>query len=117
MDDSEIKYSEDFRQLKNGIKKMRILHIKENNDISVSNSELKSIVSHIKEKDGYIDYVYIKEDGNTLNVIVKEKNTKIKSLVLISTGDDGFTILNLKTDIDMETLKNANLSFNKNKEH
>jgi len=111
--DDEFKFENGFREMVGGIKRLRVLHIDE--DVDIENSQLKSIVSQMKEKDGYVDYATVKEDGDLVHVIVKEQGTKIKSLVIIANADDGFTILNLRTDIEMEDLKKANLSFNKNR--
>ncbi|MEM9545292.1 MAG: DUF4252 domain-containing protein [Bacteroidota bacterium] len=109
----ELKFEEGFQELVEGIKRFRVLFI--NDNVDIPNSKLRSVVSQIKEKDGYVDYASVKDDDNLVQVIVKEEGTKIKSLVVVANAEDGFTILNLKTDIEMEDLKNANLSFNKSK--
>ncbi len=111
--DDEFKFEEGFKDVVGGIKRLRVLHIDEH--VGIENSKLNSIVSLMKEKDGYVDYATVKDDGNLMHVVVKEKGTKIKSLVIIANADDGFTILNLRTDIEMEDLKKANLSFNKSR--
>ena len=111
--EDEWKFEPGFQELVGGIKRLRVLHIDE--DINIENSKLRSIINKIKEKDGYIDYATVRDNDNLLQVVVKEKGTKIKSLVIVANADDGFTILNLKTDIEMEDLKRANLSFNKSK--
>ena len=111
--EDELKFERGFQDLVGGIKRLRVLYI--DDKVSIDNSKLKSIVDQIKEKDGYVDYATVKEDKNLVHVLVKEQGSTIKSLVLIANSEDGFTILNLKTDIEMEDLKNANLSFNKSK--
>lgn len=111
--EEEWKFEAGYSDIVNGIKRLRVLHIDEH--VTIENNKLQSIVSQIKEKDGYVDYAVVKEKDNLVNVIVKEKGTRIKSLVVIANTPDGFSILNLKTDIEMEELKNANLSFNKSK--
>lgn len=111
--EEELKFEKGFKELVGGIKRLRVLFIDDTTHIE--NNKLKSIVSQIKEKDGYVDYATVKEEKNLVHVMVKETGTKIKSLVIIANSTDGFTILNLKTDIEMEDLKNANLSFNKSK--
>jgi hypothetical protein len=111
-DENELRFEPGFQEIVDGIKRLRVLFI--DKDSQLDNKELISAVNQIKEKDGYIDYATIKEGGNNVHVIVKEDNTRVKSLVLLAKSDDGFTILNLKTDIDMDKLKAANLSFNKN---
>jgi len=111
--EDELKFEEGFKELVGGIKRLRVLYIDEH--VSIENGKLKSLVSQIKEKDGYVDYATVREEDNLVHVIVKEDGTKIKSLVLIANSDEGFTILNLRTNIEMEDLKKANLSFNKSK--
>lgn len=111
--DNELKFEEGFNELVGGIKRLRVLYIDEH--VKIEDTKLRSIVTQMKEKDGYVDYATVKDDGNLLHVVVKEEDTKIKSLVLIANSEDGFTILNLRTDIEMEDLKKANLSFNKSK--
>ena len=109
--EDEMKFEKGFQELIDGIKRLRVLYI--DNKVHIENKKLRSIVSQIKEIEGYVDYASIREEDNLVHVIVKEEGTRIKSLVLIANSNDGFTILNLKTDIEMEDLKNANLSFNK----
>jgi len=111
--DDELKFEKGFKDLIGGIRRLRVLHIDEH--VEIEKSKMNSIVSQIKEKDGYVDYAMVKDEGNLVQVIVKEEGTRIKSLVLLANSGDGFTILNLKTDIEMEDLKKANLSFNKSK--
>ena len=110
----ELKFEKGFQDLVKGIKRLRVLHIDE--DVTIEKSKMRSLVSQIKEKDGYVDYATVRDNDNLVNVIVKEDGTKIKSLVLIANSGDGFTILNLRTDIEIEDLKKANLSFNKSRE-
>ena len=111
--EEELRFEKGFQDLIGGIKRLRVLFI--DDDVTIENSKLLSLVSQIKEKDGYVDYATLREEDNQVHVIVKEDGTKIKSLVLIANSDDGFTILNLRTNIEMEDLKNADLSFNKSK--
>jgi len=111
--EDELKFERGFKDLIDGIKRLRVIFI--NEATSIDNGKLRSIVSQIKEKDGYVDYASVKDEGNLVQVIVKEKGSKIKSLVLLASGEDGFTLLNLSTNIEMEDLKKANLSFNKSK--
>ena len=111
-DEDQLKYEPGFQEIVDGIKRLRVLFI--NKDSNLDNKELKSVINQIKEKDGYVDYATVKDGRNNVHVIVKEDKTRVKSLVLVSSSEDGFTILNLKTDIDMDKLKAANLSFNKN---
>ncbi len=111
--EDELKFERGFQELVGGIKKIRVLYI--DDKVSIENEKLRSIVSQIKEKDGYVDYATVKNEDNLMQVIVKEDGSKIKGLVLLANSDDGFTILNLKTNIEMEELKRANLSFNKSK--
>ncbi|MFT6336681.1 MAG: hypothetical protein ACI86M_002028 [Saprospiraceae bacterium] len=111
-DEDELLYEPGFQEIVDGIKKLRVLFI--NKDSKLDNKELRSVINQIKEKDGYVDYATIKDGRNNVHVIVKEDKTRVKSLVVLASSEDGLTILNLKTDIDMEKLKAANLSFNKN---
>lgn len=111
-DEDQLKYEPGFQEIVDGIKRLRVLFI--SNDPKLDNKELKSVINQIKDKDGYVDYATIKDGGNNVHVLVKEDKTRVKSLVVLASSKDGFTILNLKTDIDMDKLKAANLSFNKN---
>jgi len=111
-DGDELKYEPGFQEIADGIKRLRVLFI--NRDFKLDIKELKSAVNQIKENDGYVDYARIKNGKNNVHVIVKEDKTSVKSLVIITSSENRFTILYLKTDIDMEKLKAANLSFNKN---
>ena len=54
----ELKFEEGFQDLVDGIKRLRVLYIDEH--VEIDNSKLASIVSQLKEKDGYVDYeVYL----------------------------------------------------------
>jgi len=110
LDEDELRFENGFQELVQGIKKLRVLHI--DSDPNITNKNMASYVKRIKEKDNYEDYAIVREDGNNVHVIVKEKKSRVKSLVLLAHSTDGFTILHLKTDIDLDQLKNANLSFN-----
>jgi len=111
-EDEQEMYEPGIQEVVDGIKRLRVLFI--NNDAKLENSKLRSVISNIKEKDGYEDYAVVKDGKTNVHVIVKEDKSKVKSLVILASNEDGFTILNLKTDIDMDKLKAANLSFNKN---
>lgn len=111
-DDNNKIYEPGIQEIVDGVKRLRVLFL--NGDSQLSNSEIRSVVNQIKEKDGYVDYATVKEDGTNLHVVVKEDKNKVKSLVLLANTEEGFTIINLKTDIDMDELRAANLSFNKN---
>ena len=112
--EDELKFEKGFQDLVGGIKRLRVLFI--DDKVTIENSKLTSIVDQIKEKDGLVDYATVREEDNLVRVIVKEDGTKIKNLVLVANSNDGFTVLTLKTDLEMEDLKNAKLSFNKNRE-
>ena len=109
--EDELKFEKGFQELVDGIKRLRVLYIDEK--VEINHKMFHSIVTQIKEKDGYVDYAKVREEDNLVHVIVKEEGTRIKSLVLMANSDDGFTILNLRTDLEMDDLKKANLSFNK----
>lgn len=111
MDDEDIRMESGFNELIGGIKKLRVLVI--DGDAKLAKKDFRSAINTMKERDGYVDYARITEGNNSLHVIVKEDKNKVKGLVLLTNSDDTFAILNLKTDIDMDQLKKANLSFNK----
>jgi len=111
VDHEDLKYEPGFNELANGIKKLRVLYL--NREASDVTSRLNEFVQKIKDRDGYEDYAIVKSEDGTVRVIVKEKDNKVKSLVILAGMAEGFTILNLKTDINMADLKAANLSFNK----
>ncbi len=113
-DDNQLMYEPGFEDVVDGIKRLRVLYI--DSDSKLDKTEFKSAINYIKEKDGYVDYAIVKDGKTNVHVIVKEDKTKVKSLVLLASSEDGVTIINLKTDIDMDELKAANLSFNKNQD-
>lgn len=112
-DEGELKYEKGFQELVNGIKRLRVLYI--NKKPNIDRAKLNDLAAQIIAKDEYEDYANIRDQGSNVRVIVKEDNTRIRSIVLLASGEDEFTILNLKTDLDLEDLKNADLSFNKNR--
>jgi hypothetical protein len=111
--EDELKFEEGFKELVGGIKSLRVLYL--DDKVSIENAKISSITAQMKAKDGYVDYATVKDNDNLVHVVVKEDGSRIKSLVLFANGNDGFTILSLKTDIEMDNLKKANLSFNKSK--
>jgi len=112
-DEKELRFEKGFGDIVDGIKKLRVLFL--DREKAVPRSELNSVIKQIKDRDGYQDYAKVKDNGADVHVIVKEKNDSIKSLVVMASSEDGFTILNLSTNIKMEDLKKADLSFNKSR--
>lgn len=113
IEDEDMKLEDGYGDLVGGIKRLRMLFIDES--VDMSKERIKYLIDEIKTRDGYVDYAIVKAEGNDVHVIVKEEGTRIKSLVVVAKGEDGFTIINLKTNIDMAELKSANLSYNKNR--
>jgi len=112
-DEEELRFEKGFGDVVDGIKKLRVLFL--DREQAVPRSELNSVIQQIKDRDGYEDYAKVKDDGADVHVMVREKGDSIRSLVVMASSEEGFTILNLSTDIKMEDLKKANLSFNKSR--
>ncbi|MEE9439366.1 MAG: DUF4252 domain-containing protein [Saprospiraceae bacterium] len=109
--DDDIEYEKGYEDIVDGIKKLRILNTKNLKHKRLQN--LSYAISNFKEKDGFEDYARIRDNGKNVIVLVKEDNMRIKNLLVMIEGDKDFLIFNMKTDMDLQQLKDAKLSFNK----
>lgn len=108
--DDEMKIEQGYQDIADGIKKMRVVVVPDGFEYKSLN--IDNALSKIKEKEGYEDYAKVRDNGTLVDVMVKEKKNTIKNVVVLFQDDETIALLNITTDITMEELKNAALSFN-----
>lgn len=70
--------------------------------------EVQSLIKHLRDKDGYEEYVTIRDGGSNVNVFVKENDTHIRGMVFLVNSDDTFAIARLKTKLPFEVFEELN---------
>ncbi len=96
--------NEDKQEIKpflKGIKKVRFLYNEADQSTAISSFEVFS-----KDKN-YTPYMYVKEDGNQVNVFAKEKENHIREIVLDFKSEDDVVTLALIGKMKMETFQKA----------
>lgn len=78
----------------------------------VDPSEIKKFDARSK-RDGLEVYTTVRDEGTNIRVLIKEKDNRIKNLVVFAQGEELF-VLNIKADLPFDLFKKANFSFNKN---
>lgn len=109
--DDDFKIEKGYQDIVDGIKKLRVVIIPE--ELKETTDQINEALLQIKDKEGYEDYATVKDKGTLIRVMVKEKKNRIRNLVVVFNDDESMAILNILTDLDLEDLKKADLSFNK----
>jgi len=111
LEEEEPTLEKGYRDLISGIRQLRFVAV--DDKVEIESEKLNKIINTLKTKDGFEDYARVRDKGNNVHVMVREKKDRIKNLFVLVHGEDQMVVLNFKTDISMEELKNADLSFNK----
>lgn len=102
-----------FYSLSQSIKGLRFVMVEKG--FVAKDGMIQNFIRDVQDKEGFEPYVTARDDGNNVNVMIREDGDKIKNLLILVNGDDNIVVANLKTDFTLEQLKRANLSFNKHK--
>lgn len=77
----------------------------------ISQSEIKTLLTHLKERDGYEEYITVRSDGTNVNVYVSENDTHINGMVFLIKEDNNFIIARLKTKLPYAIFDELNYSL------
>ncbi len=61
----------------------------------------------------YEEYVTVREENKIINVMVRNDNDNVKNLLVLISSDDEFVIAHMDTDLSLDELKKAQISWNK----
>ena len=78
------------------VKNFRLM-ISENNSL-VSDSEMNAFVSSIEQKN-FEELIFVKDGTTRVNIIGRNKNKKLKDLILLVKEEDEFVYMSMKTNI------------------
>ncbi len=84
-----------------GIKKVRILSIEGNNPIP--EKELNKTFKKLRSK-GHEDLLFVRDKGSRISVMIRDKGKKLRSLLILISEDDQFTLIHAKTRINKKHL-------------
>jgi hypothetical protein len=71
---------------------------------SLTEPDVTGFVKNLHEHD-YEDLVYVRDENNQLNFLIKENNDKIKEMVILSKEDDGeLTLVSAKTRLKIKDI-------------
>ncbi len=109
------KYAEDqdekaIYEIGKHIKQLRFLVIEK--EAKVPSSEITELIAYADRRDKLESYTTIRDGDTTVNVLMKEKDDKIKNLVIITSDNDHLAVVNIKADLPFEIFRAANFSFN-----
>ncbi len=110
-DDSDEK---EYLKLSEHIEQVRFLVLSEGHD--VSSEDVSSLVIRAQTEDEYEEYVRVRDEGTNVNVLMINKQDVVKSLLLVMRNDEEMAVVSMNTDLPLEKLKQAHLSFNKHKD-
>ncbi len=92
------------------IKKLRFAISEDNR--TISKKDFMNTIESMKSKDDFEVYAQGRNQGGTLYIMIKEKKDKIQYLTMLYFESEMVAIVNIKSDLKMEDLENANFSFN-----
>lgn len=83
------------------VKKLRFMMAEE--DTAISNDEVQSFVKEIKQNN-YEDLIYVKTKDTNVNMLVKDKDDKLKDIVFIVKDEENFVFFSMKSNIKVEDI-------------
>ncbi len=84
------------------VRKIRFLNIPGNNPVSTA--ELQKEFEKMRKK-GHEDYLFIRDKGTRISVMVRTKRKKLRSLLILVSEKDSFTLIHLKTKIPKKDIQ------------
>lgn len=101
--------SEEFNDLTSNIESIRIIAVED----SAVNSRL-NFYSEIMEKLRRADYellMMVREEGQDMEFLIKEKGGIIAEFLMVSGGEDGNTLISIRGNIRLESIANLSKSL------
>lgn len=88
------------------ISKLRVLTMEEDN--LVSKSEFKQLLKQVR-KDKFEDLMHIREDGEDVQILIREDKDRITDVLVLVYGPDSFTLLSLEGALRLKDLKDLQI--------
>lgn len=92
------------------IKKLRFAISEDNR--TISKKDFMKTIEKMKSNDQFEVYAQGRNQDGTLYIMIKEKRDKIQYLTMLYFESEVVAIVNIKSELKMEDLENANFSFN-----
>ncbi|MDX1942999.1 MAG: DUF4252 domain-containing protein [Saprospiraceae bacterium] len=93
-------------QLLRKISQLRILTMENGN--LVSPNEYKNLIKNIKQE-AFEELFQVRDDGQTIEFLIREKGDTITDVLMLVSGDDGFIMLSLEGALKFSDLNDLNI--------
>jgi len=97
---------EDAERLLKNITHLRVLIMEEGNLVGVS--EYKQLIKSVKQ-DRFEELMKIKEEGSSIDFLIREKGDTITDVLILVSGEDGFVLLSLEGALQFKDLHNLEI--------
>ena len=84
------------------VRKIRFLNISDGNPVTAE--ELQKDFEKMRKK-GHEDFLFIRDKGTRISVMVRTKRQKLRSLLILVSEKDSFTLIHLKTKIPKKDIQ------------
>ncbi len=84
------------------VRKIRFLNISDGNP--VTSEELQKDFEKMRKK-GHEDFLFIRNKGSRISIMVRTKKDKLRSLLILVSEKDSFTLIHLKTKIPKKDIQ------------
>jgi Domain of unknown function (DUF4252) len=89
------------RRLVNKVGKVRLFVMDEQPTEAVSHREVTTLVKRLK-RDGFEDFLSVKDDASNVHFMIREKRGKIRGLVMLVKDDKDFVMISAKCRLRLE---------------
>jgi len=99
---------DDAQHLLRKITSLRVLTMENGNLVTPDayNQLLKSV-----KQEAFEELMQVKQDGQKIEFLIREKGDRITDLLLLISGNDGFTLLSLEGALKFSDLNNLNIEI------
>lgn len=75
----------------------------ENGETSISEKETNRFVKNL-HRDGFYDFLAVKDNGDNVRFMVREKRDKIRGVVMLVKSDDDFVLISAKCRLSIDQI-------------
>lgn len=101
-----------LKEIADKLGKVRVMVAREG---VVPTMAVKDLISEARDHQ-YEEYVTVRDDGKIVNVMAKQDAEIVKNLLVLISSDDEFVIAHIDSNISMNDLEKAQISWNKERE-
>ena len=110
-DISESDDEEALKEIAKSLGKIRVMVAKQG---VVPTQAIKKLITNA-QNNKYENYATVRKEGKIVNVMNKHDDDTVKNLLVLVSSDDDFVIAHIDSNLSLEQLQNAQLSWNKNR--